>query len=107
MVVQPSFDLSQSIVHVTLPNILTRFSDRKYLVEQTILIANNETIHDINNFILDMLPGDEAKYLSYGTIYKVSLYIHDEDILYLIEFLNSLKFSGILNHVLQLVSLKI
>lgn len=65
-------------------------------------MAKNETIHNVNNFTLDMLIGKEVEYLIYNTICKAPLNIHDEDVLYTTKFLNSLRFSGMLNHILWL-----
>lgn len=49
-----------------------------------------------------MFPSEEAKYLNCDMIYEASLHIHNEDVLYPIEFLNSLIFFIMPNHTLCL-----
>ena len=49
-----------------------------------------------------MVPGEEKTYLSFDTVCKMSIDIVAEDVLYPVEFLNSLKFNGILHHELKL-----
>lgn len=52
--------------------------------------------------MMNALLGPGIKYFTSNTICKTSSNVQDEDILYPTKFLNSLKFSRVLNHVLKL-----
>lgn len=48
------------------------------------------------------MPGEIKTYLSYDSVCKASSGVHDQDLLYPIEFLNTLTFPGIPNHKMPL-----
>lgn len=52
--------------------------------------------------MLSLLDGQEKIYLSFDIVYKISVDEEIGNILYPIEFLNSLKFNGVPNHDLRL-----
>ncbi|XP_075639608.1 uncharacterized protein LOC142611380 [Castanea sativa] len=52
--------------------------------------------------MIDLINADEETYLSADSLCKASSNILDQDVMYPIEFLNSLKFPGIPNHKLRL-----
>ena len=52
--------------------------------------------------MIDLINVDEETYLSADSLCKASSNILDQDVMYPTEFLNSLKFPGILNHKLKL-----
>jgi ATP-dependent DNA helicase PIF1 len=59
-------------------------------------------VNEINDYMIDLLSSDTETYFSADSICKSSSYIQNEDVLYPVEFLNSLKFPGIPNHKLRL-----
>ncbi|KAK4566259.1 hypothetical protein RGQ29_002484 [Quercus rubra] len=79
------------IAKATYPDFDTKFNDSKYLEERAILAPTNEVVEDINE-----------TYLSADSLCKALSNILDQDVIYPIEFLNSLKFLGIPNHKLRL-----
>ncbi|XP_065637598.1 uncharacterized protein LOC112016756 [Quercus suber] len=95
-------DPIQSIVTATYPNLHSNYADGKYLEERSILAPTNDVVNEINDYIIDLLASNEETYLSADSICKASRYIQNEDVLYPVEFLNSLKFPGIPNHRLCL-----
>ena len=95
-------DSIQSIVTATYPNLHNNYANGKYLEERSILAPTNDIVNEINNYIIDLLASNEETYLSVDSICKASRYIQNEDVLYPVEFLNSLKFPGIPNHRLRL-----
>nr|XP_023883470.1 uncharacterized protein LOC111995771 [Quercus suber] len=95
-------DPIQSIVTATYPNLHSNYADGKYLEERSILAPTNDVVNEINDYIIDLLASNEETYLSADSICKASRYIQNEDVLYPVEFLNSLKFPGIPNHRLRL-----
>ena len=95
-------DSIQSIVTATYPNLHSNYTDGKYSEERSILAPTNDVVNEINDYIIDLLASNEETYLSADSICKASRYIQNEDVLYPVEFLNSLKFPGIPNHRLCL-----
>jgi ATP-dependent DNA helicase PIF1 len=78
-----------------------------YLMQRNILPPKNTDINEVNNAILESLSKELHTYLSAyslastkegaSAVARVSM-----DSLYLVEFLNTLQFSGIANHKLEL-----
>uniref|UniRef100_A0A2N9HBP6 ATP-dependent DNA helicase n=1 Tax=Fagus sylvatica TaxID=28930 RepID=A0A2N9HBP6_FAGSY len=90
------------IVNATYPEIQAKYTDAKYLEERAILAPTNDFVQDINDFMIDLINVDEETYLSADSICKAASNIPEQDAMYPIEFLNSLKFPGIPNHRLRL-----
>ena len=74
----------------------------EYLKERAILTPKNETVNEINQYMLQFVPGEKNHYLSLDSICKASSNIPDQDNLYPVEFLNTLEFPGIPNHKIEL-----
>lgn len=54
----------EDIVTSTYPNIQNNYKDPKYLRARVILTQTNDTVDEINSFILNSLPGQNSTYLS-------------------------------------------
>ena len=91
----------ETIVKSTYPDLFTNYLDPKYLEERAILCPRNETIEEINEYIMSQIEGEEVTYHSSDSVCKASTSSSMEH-MYPIEFLNSLKFPGIPNHELRL-----
>ncbi|XP_074374104.1 uncharacterized protein LOC141714485 [Apium graveolens] len=78
------------------------YNDPVYLTERAILTPKNEMVHELNDMIMDMIPGESRTYLSSDSICKASMKTDQNELLYPVEFLNSLKFNGVPNHDIQL-----
>ncbi|KAK1368149.1 ATP-dependent DNA helicase [Heracleum sosnowskyi] len=59
-------------------------------------------VHELNDMIMNMIPGDSRTYLSSDTVCKASVGTDDNELLYLAEFLHSLKINGVPNHDIKL-----
>ncbi|KAF7811768.1 ATP-dependent DNA helicase PIF1-like [Senna tora] len=70
--------------------------------ERAILCPTLEDVDAINNCMLSMLPGDEVSYLSSDSIYKSDMNVQSLEDIYTPKILNSLRCSGVSNHVLKL-----
>ncbi|KAL4626567.1 hypothetical protein ACB092_05G106000 [Castanea dentata] len=101
LLIQPSHPFND-IVKAAYPDFDTKFNNSKYLEERAILAPTNEEVEDINGYMIDLINADEETYLSADSLCKASSNILDQDVMYPIEFLNSLKFPGIPNHKLRL-----
>ncbi|KAM6543032.1 hypothetical protein CsatB_007479 [Cannabis sativa] len=98
----PSNDPMNSILEAIYPSLLHNYSDSTYLKERAILNPKNEVVHELNEMIMNMIPEEGRIYLSSNNICKASINTNEEDLLYPIELLHSLKFNGIPNHDINL-----
>jgi len=104
----PTKDCSlRGLIRTIYPNHWCHSGDAMYLMQRNILTPENIDVDEINNAILKSLSEESHTYLSANSlaptekggsvVARVSM-----DSLYLVEFLNTLRFSGIANHELQL-----
>ena len=74
----------------------------EYLKERAILTPKNEIVNEINQYMLQFVPGEKNHYLCSDSICKASSNILDHESFYPVEFLNTLEFPGIPNHKIEL-----
>lgn len=67
-----------------------------------ILTLTNKIVELINEYIIHMLSNEEKTYLSVGSIGKSKFCPKEQELFYLVEFLNTIKFLGIPNFALKL-----
>jgi ATP-dependent DNA helicase PIF1 len=70
----------------------------EYLKEMAILSTTNKTVDTLNDYILSFIPGNEKEYLSCDKIVKVPGSHESYDLLYLVEFLNSVNENNFPHH---------
>lgn len=97
-----SGDPNKAIVDEIYMDLQERHGSIDYLRERAILTPLNENVGKINREVLGRLPGDCTVYRSSDSICKGSCNNAADDILYPPEFLNSLKYSGVPNHELEM-----
>ena len=100
--IEPEQDPIEKIVTSTYPLFEEMQGNTEYLKERAILTPKNETVNEINQYMLQFVPGEKNHYLSSDSICKASSNIPDQDNLYPVEFLNALEFPGIPNHKIEL-----
>ena len=66
----------------------------QYFTEHTILTSRNDDVDDINSEILKQLPGEEREFLSADSV-KNNRENGNDDLLYPMEYLNSINCSGL------------
>uniref|UniRef100_K3Y356 ATP-dependent DNA helicase n=1 Tax=Setaria italica TaxID=4555 RepID=K3Y356_SETIT len=88
------------IIRSTYPSLETSYSDPTYLRERAIMAPKNGTIDETNSRVLSLIPGHEKVYLSSDTLVESSKEHGNLDLLYPVEFLDSLQFKGIPPHKL-------
>ncbi|XP_035831868.1 uncharacterized protein LOC110869885 [Helianthus annuus] len=96
-------DPIQALIDFVYPLVLDRFKDRHYFSERAILAPKNEVVHDINDRLLELFPGEEVEYLSSDSLCPtedINDPLHQD--LYNPDVLNSVKVSGLPNHRLVL-----
>ncbi|XP_060190425.1 uncharacterized protein LOC132619585 [Lycium barbarum] len=91
-----------SIIEAVYPSLLQKYNDLGYFKERAILTPKTEMVHELNETIMKMIPGEERTYFSADNVCKASVNTNDEEILYPTEFLNNLRFPGIPNHDIHL-----
>ncbi|XP_035834248.1 uncharacterized protein LOC110888836 [Helianthus annuus] len=96
-------DPIQGLIDFVYPSVLHRYKDRNYFSERAILAPKNEVVHEINDRLLDLFPGEEVEYLSSDSLCpteEINDPLHQD--LYNPDVLNSVKVSGLPNHRLVL-----
>ncbi|XP_062189934.1 uncharacterized protein LOC133892964 [Phragmites australis] len=93
-------DSRETIVKSTYPNLMSNYKNRNFLEERAILCPRNETVEQINDYIMSQIKGEEVTYLSCDSLCNAST--NNMEHMYPKEFLNTLKFPGIPNHELKL-----
>ncbi|GJS78703.1 DNA helicase PIF1, ATP-dependent [Tanacetum coccineum] len=92
----------EQIMKETFPDFTSRKSDGAYLKERTILTPRNDDADAINAYMFGKLPCLTMTYNSADEVCKASTDVLDQQHLYLAEFLNTLNFSGMPPHALNL-----
>ncbi|KAK9061893.1 hypothetical protein SSX86_019077 [Deinandra increscens subsp. villosa] len=92
----------ESILSNTFPDLERNISDHRYLQERCVLCPTNDEVDEVNLCVLEKLTGELHELLSADEICESTDNIEDMRAMYSVEFLNTLRFSGIPNHVLQL-----
>ncbi|XP_057730391.1 uncharacterized protein LOC130945701 [Arachis stenosperma] len=71
-------------------------------IDRAILAPTIKSVEEINNYIVDLLPGEEKNYLITDSICDSDAYF-DVDVDWInVEFLNQIRCSGLPNHLLKL-----
>ncbi|KAD4384901.1 hypothetical protein E3N88_25069 [Mikania micrantha] len=92
-----------SLIDFVYPSILQNYKNQEFFRERAILAPKNEVVHEINDRLLSVFPGDEREYLSFDSICQTEHFNDSlQESLYSPDFLNSLKISGLPNHRLVL-----
>jgi len=97
----------RGLIRTIYPDHRCHSGDAMYLMQRSILAPKNTNVDEVNNAILESLSEESHTYLSTNSLAPteggasaaagVSM-----DSLYPVEFLNTLRFSDIANHELQL-----
>ncbi|XP_062007589.1 uncharacterized protein LOC133724759 [Rosa rugosa] len=95
-------DPIKAIFLATYQNFNENYNKFDYLRERAIVTPRNTTVTEINNYAINLLPGNVSTYLSSDTIVQNSKNHENMDVLYPTEFLNKLEFPGLPSHKLIL-----
>ncbi|KAL3024818.1 hypothetical protein AAZX31_04G146800 [Glycine max] len=95
-------DPIDAIVRSAFPYLYQHHSNPEFFKCRAILASTNETIEEVNDYILSLIPGEQMEYLSYDYIEKSETIDswHFQSIT--TEFLNSLNTFGLPNHCIKL-----
>ena len=102
LLIQTSNNKIQALVDCTYPDFQRRFQDADYIKERAILATTNEIVDEINDYMVKLLPNQEREYLSADTISKCIDAPNDAQVLYPVEYLNTLNSNNFPPHRLLL-----
>jgi len=91
-----------AIVQSTYPNLLHNINDPSFFQDRAILAPTNAIVEAINQYMLDLIPGDEKIYLSCDSLCNANSNVDMPDDVHTPEFLNTIVASRIPNHKLRL-----
>jgi hypothetical protein len=92
----------KALVESTYPDFTVQFNKADYLKNRAILATTNEIVDEINDYLVSLVPGFEKEYLSADTLSKCADTCNDADILYPVEYLNTLNANNFPSHRLKL-----
>ncbi|CAN6867765.1 unnamed protein product [Brassica oleracea var. botrytis] len=92
----------EALAHAAYPNFLQNYRDKDYLKERAVLTPTNNTVHEVNAYLLSKIPSQAREYLSSDSVELEATPDDDWTTHYPPEYLNSLEFSGLPNHRLCL-----
>ncbi|XP_021986751.1 uncharacterized protein LOC110883256 [Helianthus annuus] len=103
LLIRDCLDPIERLIQFVYPSDLQRYMDRDYFSERAILTPKNEVVHEINDRLLELFPGEPTEYLSSDSICQTEQ-VNDsfQQELYSPDVLNGLKISGLPNHRLVL-----
>jgi len=102
LLIQSSGNHVQSIVNSTNPNMLDSMTDISYFQDKAILAPTNSIVGQINDYMLDLMSGEEKTYLSYDSTLTQNRNGDVVDDVQTLEFLNTINASGIPHHKIRL-----
>jgi hypothetical protein len=97
-VIMPPKNAITSLIETIYPNLATRFNDMDYLSERAVLTPTNEVVDNVNDVVVSMVPRHEKEYLSCDRIARTPNMHDSYEILYPVEFLNSLNGNNFPQH---------
>uniref|UniRef100_A0A0R0EYN9 ATP-dependent DNA helicase n=1 Tax=Glycine max TaxID=3847 RepID=A0A0R0EYN9_SOYBN len=95
-------DPIHSIISSTFLDLSHHHNDREYFQTRAILASTNETVQQVNDYMLTMIPGEQMEYLSSNSVDKSKTIESCHFRSLTTKFLNSLTTSGLPNHCLKL-----
>ncbi|XP_074327954.1 uncharacterized protein LOC141665870 [Apium graveolens] len=97
----------QSLFDITYPDFLSNMSSYDYLRSRAILTPTNSLVDDINDFVIEKIPGKTHTYFSQDSIYGNGGEDNDFDTAFPVEYLNSINMSCLPKHQLQIKNVQL
>ncbi|XP_057760443.1 uncharacterized protein LOC130980819 [Arachis stenosperma] len=92
----------EDILNTIYLNLVQNFRDPSFFQDRAILAPTVDNVEEINNYIVDLLPGEEKNYLSDDSICGSDVYSNVDIDWINVEFLNQIRCSGLPTHSLKL-----
>lgn len=88
----------KDIVNVIYPDLAINIIDTGYLRQRAILTPTNAIVNDINDYVLDLIPGNTTTYYSQDSLPDDVAQDKNYGVGFLVEYLNSINMSCIPKH---------
>ena len=85
----------QSLINTIYPGVSATQQPDQYYADHTILCSQNDDVHELNKKILDSFSGDEKTYFSTDSISTGEGNGDQGDLMYSVEYLNTIQCSGL------------
>ncbi|XP_076911901.1 uncharacterized protein LOC143570021 [Bidens hawaiensis] len=103
LLIKDSLDPLSDLIEFVYPDILSNYKNKEFFEQRAVLAPTNEVVEQINNRLLEMLPGSEYEYLSSDSVcLDESFGDSFDERLYAPDILNGLNISGLPKHKLVL-----
>lgn len=102
LLLKEGVDPIKAVVESTYPDLQENLWNNTYLQERAILSPTNDVVSKVNDYVLSLITGEENVYLSSDSITKADGGVNSRSNDLSIEFLNSIKCSGLPNHEIHL-----
>ncbi|CAI0387106.1 unnamed protein product [Linum tenue] len=100
--VQPQLSPITSIAAEIYDSFTETYKDTKYLTSRAIVTPTNAKVSEINEFMLQQVPGPVRSYYSSDSMQRDTQVPESFDETYPTEFLNTLTFNGVPDHEIKL-----
>ncbi|CAN0903847.1 ATP-dependent DNA helicase PIF1 [Linum grandiflorum] len=91
----------KELINRVYPDLLNNYHNVAYIRSRAIVAPTNDVVTEINNYILEKLPGQEHIYLSSDTLTSPGTDQTALEIEYPTEFLNGLSYNGMPEHQIR------
>jgi len=98
----PEKDHLSCVVQSAYLDLNNMYTNTEYLKQRAILSPTNEAIDALNNYIVSIIPGHTKEYLSCDSVAKGPNTHESYDLMYPVEFLNSISGNNFPQHQLIL-----
>jgi hypothetical protein len=85
----------ESLTNSVFPDVMQRYSDTAWMAERAIMCPTNKEVDEVNNYIIQKIPGEERVFKSIDNT-------EEESPDYTPEFLNTIELSGLPPHLLKI-----
>ena len=85
----------QFLIDTIYPGVSATQQSDQYYADHTIICSRNDDVHELNKKILDSFPGDEKVYFSADSIPTGKGNGDQGDLMYPVEYLNTIQCSGL------------
>ncbi|XP_076893887.1 uncharacterized protein LOC143546016 [Bidens hawaiensis] len=94
LLIKDSLDPLSDLIEFVYPDILSNYKNKEFFEQRAVLAPTNEVVEQINNRLLEMLPGSEYEYLSSDSVcFDESFSDSFDERLYAPDILNGLNIS--------------
>ncbi|XP_057800410.1 uncharacterized protein LOC131015913 [Salvia miltiorrhiza] len=102
MIIRDSSNPIASIVKSTYLNVLHTLPNPEYFKDRAILAPTNDMVDSINEYVMSLMPAKERVYLISVNICKDDGEVDLDDEVFSVEYLNTIKCSGLPSHEIKL-----